>query len=423
MGTSSGTSSGKSVGTLSKRALAVLVAASFAGWSGAAQAAYTFIDLGYADGGNSYGPAINTTGEVVTSQGGQSVYTYGGPNSFQQVGGANAPDNSVAYGLNDGGVVVGQQFNPNASAFYTTTNPISSTTPIYSLPGQFAGGAGAVATTANAVNGSATNFTIVGQAIYTGPNAYARAFIWNNASNSLTPIDPVTPLGGPTTTALGGPINGSSEANGINAIGLVVGTDSVAGGATHAFVYTPAFGPAVSHVYDLGTFNGSGNSTATAINLTGETVGYSDLSSGDTHAFYTTGAPGAAQLNDIGVLSDGGDSYALGVNDTGMVVGVATEPGYSPVDGSQLTHAFIFNSGLPGGTISDLNDDVNLPAGYTLDTATGINALGDITGIGDDGSNYFAYVLAPVPVAVPEPTLATLLAGLAGAATLRRRRR
>ena len=67
----------------------------------------------------------------------------------------------------------------------------------------------------------------------------------------------------------------------------------------------------------------------------------------------------------------------------------------------------------------DLNDLISLASKWTLGTATGVNDLGQIVGVGMISGVSHAFLLTPVPV--PEPGTALLLC--LGAWVLCRRRK
>jgi probable HAF family extracellular repeat protein len=93
-------------------------------------------------------------------------------------------------------------------------------------------------------------------------------------ANAQAPRYSVTDLG-----ALGG---GTSTGYGTNASGQVTGEAVTAGGALHAFLYTPGSG-----ITDLGTLGG-GSSTGYAINTDGQVTGEAVTAGGVIHAFLYT---------------------------------------------------------------------------------------------------------------------------------------
>lgn len=85
-------------------------------------------------------------------------------------------------------------------------------------------------------------------------------------------------------------------------------------------------------------------------------------------------------------------SWANAVNNAGAAVGAAA------IEGSRLTHAFIYEN----GQMRDLNDLLVDAPGWELLEATDINNLGQIVGVGANGRGV---LLTPVP----EPTTVLLL--------------
>ena len=244
---------------------------------------------------------------------------------------------------------------------------------------------------------------------------------------------------------LGG--SGGSYATGINDLGQVVG-QSTNFRLAHAFLYAQQQG-----MQDLGAFGG-GTSTATAINNAGTVVGYADYPNphGAIHAFRYTVAGG---MHDLGTLG-GQHSYAYGVNASGQVVGYSefnptsidkravlwnsdgsmTDLGASLpwseahaindaglVVGSADVGAIDYHAVLWNGSVMyDLNDLVDLPSGWYMVGAWGINSSGQIVANGiSPGYPYAsAFLLTPVP----EPaTLLLLSAGLLGLLSGQRRSR
>ena len=104
-----------------------------------------------------------------------------------------------------------------------------------------------------------------------------------------------------------------------------------------------------------------GNIYANGLNQPGQIVGG------------TNGRPviwNGSQITDLGSLG-GSDGRAIGINDLGQAVG------YSQ-DASGTSRAFLWKN----GQIYDLNSLVNLPAGWTLASASDINDQGSIVGYG-----------------------------------------
>jgi probable HAF family extracellular repeat protein len=201
-----------------------------------------------------------------------------------------------------------------------------------------------------------------------------------------------------------GPVNGgsSSSANAINGVGAVTGYAEIdAAGDYRAYIY------ASGNMDILGTLGGN-YAQGYAINDAGMVAGYSFLA-GDviSHAFlYASGI-----LVDIGSLG-GYDSYATGINAAGSVVGVSNLA--NPNGGY---HAFLYS----GGVLKDLNDLIDPALGLTLTYAADINDKGQIAARGCQANGQCSDLLLsladtgggdPDPNPVPEPE--AISAGIAG---------
>jgi probable HAF family extracellular repeat protein len=185
----------------------------------------------------------------------------------------------------------------------------------------------------------------------------------------------------------------TSQANGLNDSGEVVGWSLLPDKAKHAFSWTSSGG-----MQDLSTFPGGGDaSIAFAVNNAGVIVGSADVS-GAQQAF-RTGGPGGTLLDLGQFLPNAASSAAYAINGLNEVVGT-----YSTGAGGSF--GFLYD----GSTMIDLTTVVEQDsryAGWVLNTATGINDLGQITGTVTISGQAHAYVLSTVPE--PSPLL---LAGL-----------
>ena len=400
------------------------------GHASAALTTYTFTDLGQCDvfdpsSNNGIGIGISNgstlaTVEVVASSNGTPEYSFGG-SSLTTLGTNGGTPPNQANAANTGGVVVGLYTTTATQAFYANTSSPSAT--LTSLPISFGTAGSAMPTTANGVNGTNSAFTVVGQA--TASNGFLRAYSWIKGSTNLTPLDATNGSGQFTMSGLGGPLTTNSAANAISTAGLIVGQAANTGGNQDGYLYSSS----TSKMYDLGTGDGT-SSDAYAINGTGDEIagslqgvgvdGYNRafIYSGYNVSKVTGSGPDVSlngTLTDLGSL-DGTYSDALGVNAGEVVVG----------DSSALAgttqHAFIYSP--TSGTMTDLNAlTVNLPLGWELDSATGINDAGFITGYADDGTgDGLTYAFLLKPTAVPEPSIRTVGAIAVGLASLRRRR-
>jgi probable HAF family extracellular repeat protein len=152
---------------------------------------------------------------------------------------------------------------------------------------------------------------------------------------------------------------GQSWASGINAAGQVAGSANPLDSNPHAFLWTSASG-----IQDLGTLPGGSYSTALAINRFGQIVGYSDLADGNSVAFVWSKARG---MLDLATLPGGGTSAAIAINDLGQIAGGSG-------CGAACSHAVLWSK--KAGSIQDLG----LVTGSTFSSAYGINNKGQVVG-------------------------------------------
>jgi probable HAF family extracellular repeat protein len=171
-----------------------------------------------------------------------------------------------------------------------------------------------------------------------------------------------------TQLGSGGSGGGLAEAMAINNNGQIVGIGITPSGA---FLYQNG------SFIDLGTLGGGSQSQAYAINNLGQVVGFSHTSGNARHAFlYQNGV-----MNDLDPANSWPDSWAMGINDNGAVVGQISDQNGMPL-------AFLY---IPGNGIVNLNNYItNLSNGTTIGftgafVAYAINKNGDIVGAG----NYF----------------------------------
>jgi probable HAF family extracellular repeat protein len=211
--------------------------------------------------------------------------------------------------------------------------------------------------------------------------------------------------------------SGFSAGYGINDNGWVTGWTEVAPGKySEAFLYDG------TTMTSLGTFSGGVEGSGGAgINNSGQVTGWASMDNGGTqvsHAFrYSNGT-----MKDLGSLG-GSFSGGLGINASGKIVGQA-----STQDGNY--HAFFYSDDT--GMI-DLNSLIATGSRWVLDSANGINDLGQIvgtgtiTGISDKSGNIInvqhGFLLTPVTSSVPDSGATAAMLGmvLAGLVALRRR--
>ena len=324
-----------------------------------AQTRYTLTNLGNLGGANLYPYSINASGAVVGSErvGIQLatlpfLYSGGVMTRLSSLGGNT--DLNDAKGINTAGTIVGHSYVVSSNTYRGWVISGGVLTDL---------GTGI---TANAINDAGI---IVG-------SSGGRAFM----------------VSGATKTALGSLGGSDSEAFGINAAGVIVGTAATAASSTtHAFRYANGV------MTDLGTLGTGALSYAYGINSAGTVVGSalpSATAAVGVHAVIFSGG-NIIDLDPPGTNSTVFGSAAYGINSSGTVVGT-----YG------ADRAFVYT---PAGGLIDLNTVVtNLAAsGFgQLREAYAINDSGQIVGRGNFGGGFAAFRL-DVDVTPPAPTIAT----------------
>jgi probable HAF family extracellular repeat protein len=301
-------------------------------------------DLGTLGGGQSDASGINERGQVAGSSrrsDGTTHATFFDGVTLRDLGTIGGRD-SAATDLNRLGDVVGWSLSAigNTKGF------------IYS--GGVRRSLGTLGGSNSAAYGINQAGDVVGSAT-TVNNAATRAFLYRNGT--------MKSLG-----TLGGT---NSVATSINENGEIAGWSSMAGNAArHAFLFRDG------RMIDLGTLGTS--SEALGIGDGSDVVGRSVVASGATHAFLYSGGT----MSDLGTLG-GRNSEASGVNGSLQVVGT------SEIAGAAGTHAFISQSGV----MTDLNTRLRPGSGWVLETATAINFVGEIAGVGRINGQHHAYRL------------------------------
>jgi len=357
----------KHIGYVPLKLTLVFVASAGGSWAGTI---YSVTDLGGLGGASAAAFSINDAGGIAgwadTPQGiTEGLVVAGGTLTAFASG-------SQAYGINDGGQVVGTQGTHGA---------------LWTATGMTDLGAN---TTAMAINDSGQIAGGDGHAIL---------------------------ISGGSTEDLGTLGGGSwSAAYGLNNGGEVVGSSMLAYGHFEGFTWTAQTG-----MVALGALGGN-DSHATAVNAEGEVTGAAALSSGYEHAvLYTNGQ--ALDLGSLGATN----SYGYAINDKGVVVG------YSDVAGSGESHAFVYSGGMMIDLNSLIpgNSGWVLLAAYGINDAGQIVGSGLY-----DGQSAMFLLNASAPAALsspalafpllatPEPTAGVLLAaGLAVIGLFRKRLR
>jgi len=348
---------------------------------------------------------INNSGEVV----GESYVNRQGSDEIafiyengQMV--AVGPSDSIAFGINDSGVIAGVV---GGSAAVGTTTLMS-----LGFPGSAnaINNSGQIAAADNTGNNHAALYS-GGQLTLTGElpgGAASNAYAINNqgtvAGWSYSSSGPVPIIYNGTLAALP-TLSGSvsSEANAINDNGQVAGQAQMNNGNLGAFLYTNGA------VTDLGTLGGN-NTTALGINNSGQVVG-----SSNNRAFvYSNGA-----MSDLNSHLDPASStgwtlqVANAINNKGQIVGQGTLNGkteaflLTPMGQTiepTLTGAIVFNSdssgseigsaGTPGGSGGIYWSTRGLPAWSLYVTSPNTGANGSLLTSGN-GSSQVSVPLAP----------------------------
>jgi probable HAF family extracellular repeat protein len=298
----------------------------------------------------------------------------------------------VPQKINGQGAVVG-------SCVVANQNQAFLWTPTYGMRalGTLPGDTGSVAYGINSSN------QVVGESI--SSSGMPRAFSWS-AATGMRRLPPV----GPSV----------SVAEGINDSGEIVGVYYPVNLLTPRAALWPKSGGLV----DLGTLGGS-VAAAEAINNAGEIVGYSTTSNvpfAPSPAFLWTQGGGMQNLGTLG--GDSAEAYAI--NNSGEVFGGSnTSPdeafdaffwtqrtgmqslgaGYASTilaanDSGQLVGQFLgFESPLlwtPTHHTQNLNDLIPTNSGWTLNSANGINQMGQIVASGEINGETHAALLVPV---------------------------
>lgn len=323
----------------------------FAG-AAAAQSNYTVTDLGALSGSNSAKVSdINKSGQIVgTSANHAFMWSNGVMTDLGTLGGSV----SMAYSINDSGVVVGEAATASGEMHaFVWQNAV-----LKDL---------GVASETSAARGINSRGEIVGVAY--AKNVRGGAVLWSGGQRqSLGDL---------------GPSGSGSTAISINDKGQIAGVSS--GFATNQGVVRAVIwlNGAIS---DLGALGGP-HSTANAINAQALVVGWAEVADNSTSAFQWQGGK-MSQLASLpgSVTSSGSGTQATAVNDSGVIVG-------SCVTSTGETHAVIWNN----GKITDLNNLIP-QTGLTLTRATGINRSGQIvveqqTNL--DGPTTRAFLLTP----------------------------
>jgi probable HAF family extracellular repeat protein len=342
------------------------------------------------------------------------------------VGAAPVTGNSIAFGINNQGLVVGQEDTvfPFVWRPVAPNDPTGASTRLAPLPNPIQ-----PTGIATAINNAGD---IVGHCEIVDPfgATVRRATLWQGGTGPAIDLGTLMP-----NLAAPGTFIGDSRALDINDSGQIVGVSDTVSGSSHAFLLDPAVGL----MRDLGSLvpftmlpGTPDPSQALAINNGGDVVGAATGVDAQgnivTRAFLMPS--GAITMTDLGTLfvdpsGSGallGDSSAIGINTSGTIVG---DSDTSAAPSQARTGAFFAAGAAPAGlfpalmTVLDVNDaDVvvgslgdppsqafkfsgstgavdlsNLLPGFTIVQAVAINATGQIAALANDGTSEVAVLI------------------------------
>ena len=371
---------------------------------------------------NSFGAAINNSGQVTgkSEEGVIGLFSdqihravsYSGSGPMHELDPRTAVDpvthvetNSYAYGINDGGQVVG------AYSAWSTDGTVN-------ISHAFRTPAGGLFNPATDDLGTLGGSTSSAYAINNSGQVVGASFLSGNAVSDAFRTAPSQPIN-PATDDLGSLAGYGSGANGINNSGQVVGWSYAGNGYQHAFC-TAANQPINPATDDLGTLGGL-TSSALGINNSGQVVGYSDTST-DTllnreHAFLCDS--GGHTMVDLNSLISPASWWTLqaatAINDLGQIVGYGKY-------GSGAPHAFLLTPAVPGDAnldgVVDVNDLTSVLTNFNQSAGSNGWNLGDFNGDGKVDVNDLTILLthynqslgaSGAMAAVPEPSSVVLL--------------
>ncbi len=201
--------------------------------------------------------------------------------------------------------------------------------------------------------------------------------------------------------------------NSINDSGYAVGYKYRYGLAGSSVILIDSNGP-VNDASDVDYLPVPNGGSASAVNNHNNIVGTtgSNSSAGEYSFAFLYDYDGNALIN-LGTLpvndtEFGLTSYAYDINDLNQVVGSSRLiTALTSINDPTKYHAFIWEPGadgsLAGGTMADLNNVVQLPAGWLLTHATAINENGDIVGVGLLDGIEHGYLLKNGTITEPPP--------------------
>ncbi len=382
---------------------------------------YTVTDLGMV--GRPPGQPITVAdnrliaGLVVTESNLAHAVVWSGRGSFlTDLGSAGL--NSMAFGINDSGVAVGQteiaEKDPGGEDFCGAQGLGLPATGAACVPFAFQNGAMTALRTLGGANGAAYTVNSRGQIAGAAENLTVDPACPSPQKYQFKPVlwqgYEVEEL--PTA---GGDRNGL--AYGINENGDVVGASGNCSAFSpnslqhlqplHALLWE------AGRMIDLGNLGGTGKVLghfAHSINNNREVVGNSDVA-GDkaVHAFRWTKIGG---MEDLGTLDGDSHSVGLGINDSGVISGISASADFSSL------RAFVWRAGV----MTDLNQLIPAKSPLYLLTGCSVNARGEIIGFAVDSiGNVHGYLAAPVGDGEDDSAIGVSAAELSAAARNRMR--
>jgi len=318
-----------------------------------AQTSYSITDLGTINtNGYSVAKAVNIAGEVTGGAGSDStntsevfLYSNGKVISLGTLGGNSGLGNAI----NGSAQIAGYSTNSKGTyrAFLTSGSTLVDIGDL--------GGGSAVAYGINDVG------QVVGSAVTA--NGENHPFLYSGGKM----IDLGT-LGSKNT-------DWWNVAQSVNNSGVVAGTSYDATGNFFGFVWKNG------RMLKLGTLGGAW-SQAYGINNKGQITGVAYTKNGSAHAFVAN-CPTCA-MRDLGTFAGSTSTvWGFAINDSGVVIGQSTF--------QNTYHAFVFSA----GKIKDLNSLIPAGSGWVLNEADGINAAGQIVGLGTIKGQTHGYLLTP----------------------------
>ena len=350
----------------------------------------TLADIGTLGGDDSYSQGINAMGQVVgfsNLAGNAESHAFlwtpdvaNGTTGTMVDLGAFGGNSSIAYGINDAGVVVGSSNSPDFDRHAFVWTPF--------VPNAGAGQMIDIGTLGGAESEARdinNNGQIVGWSFSTNPAT----------SEGETHAFLRMPDG--TMVDLGTLLGPESYAMSVSEDGKVAGYFADANGVYRPFLWTPDQPNGMTGtVQDLGTLGGT-RAFGLGVNSAGQVSGTSARADESNGAFLwtpgaTDGVPSNPQMRDLGAI-DGYGSLGYGINEAGWVTGLS--------EFAATAHPFVWIPAVPNGTAGVMSDMQTL--GGSLAEAAAVNSANQIAGASylagdptfDGGVVRHAFVSAP----------------------------